>query len=410
MSTRTPARNVAESGGDRATPREARRFEAFREHLRRDGLAPVTRACYASDWATLAACAGPRGRKFDLKDFGPARFDRMRRRQLASGTAPATLNRRLSFLRRYAAFAARAEPWLERTARGFAELPFLDVARRDATAALDAAGERRLRAAADVLGPQCAAIVSLLLGTGLRAEDAARIRSGDVQIRAGRAEWVRVRGRRPKLLRLGPYASARMAALLAENPRRRGGFLFRVGGRAAMDARAVEDAVRRAADAAGVRCTAESLRRTFVVRYLAEHPDDDRGLAEALGVDGLDEVRAYRAFTVADPAGPRPLEWRHVTPEAASRDPESFAVASSCVRAVRDEIPAGAEVRVVAERGDVVMIVLAGPIRVHAGDRAWIAPSGGAVLVPRGSRCRISPDGRRAAAVLRVQSVAAGRA
>ena len=106
-----------------ATPAESARFRSFLGALEEEGLSPVTRTCYASDWWNVSESAHEAtGGLFRIDRYGARDFLAYRAREAARGVSPATLNRRLASLRRYAAHAGGRSAELDR-------VPFQPVTR-----------------------------------------------------------------------------------------------------------------------------------------------------------------------------------------------------------------------------------------------------------------------------------------
>lgn len=331
-----------ETRSPHATSAENARFGAFAAHLAADGFSPATRACYASDWWNVAERAhAATGRRFRLDAFGADGFRAQRDELSRLGSAPATLNRRLAFLRRYAAFAAESEPALARVAAEIAEIPFLPLVRRPVRA-LTHAQEERLRDAADAAGPRESALVALLLGTGLRAGEAAALRRSDVVVAPGPGSLVRVRGPRSKTAVLPPRSRDRLEALLRSAKGRAADPVFVAAGGGALGEEGVADAVERVAAAAGVTATARTLRHTFAVRYLSEHRDDVEGLARALGQKGLAAARAYRAAAGAGPPAARVVRWADAEESAPTAGVSRRVISGALAEAERTVLAAGA--------------------------------------------------------------------
>ena len=315
--------------------------------------------------------------------------------------SPATLNRRLSFLRRYASFAAAREPALRETAAGFAALPFQAVARRT-TRALAHADEQRLRAAARDLGPQCGAAIAVLLGTGLRAADIAGLSRGDVVGPHATPSALRVRGPRAKTVILGPLAQRGVADLLAAERGGSGDPLFRGSRGAPLGEEGIAALVERAARGAGVGATPRTLRHTFAVRYLSEHRDDLDGLAQALGHVGLAAVRAYRAE--AESGGPvvDVRRWADVPEAAPAPGVRRRSFPGSRFVVERDLVAPGTELVFGANGAERMSIVLAGRVQVRCGPARFEAGAGDFVPAPAGAAYRISIVGDRPALLLHV--------
>jgi integrase len=359
-----------------ATAAERRRFIAFLAALEAEGLSPATRACYGSDWWNLSeATREATGRPFRLDGYRDVDFLAYRAREAARGVSPATLNRRLAFLRRYAAYAGARGTELDR-------VPFQPVVRL-ATRALTPAEEEALRKAAVPCGPATAAVVALLLGTGLRASEAAALRRRDV-VGTAHPKAVRIRGPRRKTVLLPPRASAPLGALLSAGRVRPDEPVF-VGprGEAVTEAR-LASWIADAAGRAGVEATPRTLRHTFAVRYLQEHRDDVEGLARALGQSGLGQARSYR--DEANEAAPkaRRLRWEDVPVEGVTPAVSRQVLRGSRLEAVRYVYRPGAEFRLHAHPEEQMTFVLSGRIAFRSGRQVLEAGPGDVVHLPSG--------------------------
>jgi integrase/quercetin dioxygenase-like cupin family protein len=388
-----------------ATPAENARFAAFAAALEREGFSPITRACYASDWWTISEHAHrSTGRKFRLAGFGSDGFRLQRAEHASKGVAPATLNRRLSFLRRYSAFAARTEPALGETADAFAALPFQSVP-KGAAKALRPAEEQRLRAAADALGVQSGALVALLLGTGLRAIEVAALTRGDVIGPHASPTAVRIGGPRTKTVLLGPFAQARIAALLATEEGDETAPLFRGKSGAALGDDGIAGVVERAARDADVEATPRTLRHTFAVRYLSEHGDDVDGLAEALGQVSPATVRAYRAE--AETGGRIAVavrNWSGLDEVELQPGVRRRSVNGSRVVVERDLIAPGSKLPSRSLPTERITFVLSGRVAFRIGSARLEAGAGDFVPVPADTAHSLAACGDHPALVLHVSA------
>jgi integrase len=402
MKAKNPGSDPVAASNPNATAAENERFAAFASALERDGFSPITRACYASDWWTVSEHASrASGRKFRLGGFPPDAFALQRAELAARGSSPATLNRRLSFLRRYSAFAAERDPALREIAAGFATLPFQHVEKRT-TKALTRGEEERIRAAADAQGEQSGALVALLLGTGLRASEAAALTRADVALDGSGPTALRVRGERSKTVFLGPYARRRVAALIADAARDDDAPLFTGKSGARLGEEGVADVVERAARDAGVEATPRTLRHTFAVRYLSEHQDDLDGLATALGHSGLAAVRAYREEAAAGEPTVDARRWAdldEIAPEPGVRR-RMFTASKTTLE--RDLLAPGTKLGPRAYPSERVTLVLSGRVVFRVGSRRIEAGAGDFVPLPPGTQHALTVGDDAAALLLHV--------
>lgn len=386
-----------------ATPAESGRFAAFALRLEEEGLSPSTQACYASDWWNVSEQVHEAtGRRFRLDRFGGAGFLLHRETLAARGVSPATLNRRLAFLRRYAAAAARSEPAVVPVARSLAAVPFQTVERPPAPT-LDREQELRLVAAAEAEGPRAAAAVCLLLGTGMRVCEAAALVRGDVVGRASAPTAVRVRGARAKTLLLPPRAAEALSAHLLAEPGSEADPIFR-GRSGALGEDGLAALVARAAATAMVDVSPRTLRHTFAVRYLSEHHDDVPGLANALGLQSLGAARAYRGAAPADAPRPAVVRWQDLPEDEAAPRVRRRVSRDSRTEAARLEFAAGAVLPPRCVPCAQVLCVLSGRIEVTSDGVVATSSTGDVVRVPGGVRHRLRALGRTPASVLVVTS------
>lgn len=383
-----------------ATPAENARFAAFARRLEADGLSPATRACYASDWWTVSEQVhAATGRRFRLDRFGADDFLLHRAELAARGVSPATLNRRLAFLRRFAAFAAETDAAVAASARSLAEVPYQAVPRRPAPA-LSREQEQRLADAAESAGALDGAVVRLLLGTGLRASEAAALLRSDVAGPAALPRSVRIRGPRAKTVHLAPRAARALGAHLRGSEGGAADPVFRRRDGGPLGEEGISAIVARAARAAGVEATPRTLRHTFAVRYLSEHGDDVEGLARALGQQSLASARALRGAANAETPRPTRVRWTDL-PE----DEAAPLVRRRVSRGARAEVerlvfaPGSAlPARSVPVEG--IVYVLYGRVSVRWGGGAVEVSAGEVLHVPGGVRHEMAALGPRPAGVL----------
>lgn len=198
---------------------------------------------------------------------------RYKRELQEAGLAPSTINQRLCAIRklvREAADNALLDPIL---AQGIGRVKGVRsegvrtgnwLTKAQAQTVLDAPDTSTLKGLRDQ------AILAVLLGTGVRREEAARLTFGDVQEREGRWVLVDIVGKRNKTrtVPLPPWAKvaidgwAEAAGIHAGRVFRR----MRKGGRLdgeSMTAQAIYDVVREYASQCGFALAAHDLRRTF---------------------------------------------------------------------------------------------------------------------------------------------------
>lgn len=286
------------------TEAERIRLAAFIGDLAARGRAEKTLAAYQSDHAGLAdARALEDGAPFDAARLDAAAVAAYITRLADGGARPATINRKLVFVKRYA-------DWLG--AHGV-----IDAATVAAVRAVSpvAQGPRRPRGLSDLElrrflreverrgSARDEAIILVLLSTGLRVGELVELEVASVDI-GGRRAMVLVedtRGTLPRR-RLALAQDARRA--LARYLDERGdaaGPLFQ-GERGPLTANAIQRIVRKYCAFAKVMASPGTLRHTFARAFL-QGEGDLVELADLLGHESLDTTRLYLA---RPPATARP--------------------------------------------------------------------------------------------------------
>lgn len=382
-----------------AAPAECERFAAFREAIAAEGLSSATLACYASDWMNISEYAHrTSGRRFRADRYAPDDFQLLRADLIARGVSPSTMNRRLAFLRRYLAFAAQRQPAILATASAFAAIPFQAAPRRT-TVALTRRQDEALRAAAARLGTSEAAIVTLMLGTGLRAADVAGLLRGDVSGPPGAPESLRVRGERAKTVMLPARTASALATHLAVVPVRADAFVFASKSGGPLGEAGVAAAVARVADAAGVEATPRTLRHTFAVRYLAEHREDVDGLTRALGHVSPGAVRAYREEAASGTPLATVTRWEEIEPEIEG-GVRRRTVTGSQTEIMRTLLSPGGRIERHSHPEEQITTVLSGRVRFAAPGTSVTLVAGSVVRIPPGVSHEFTATGSGSALLL----------
>jgi integrase len=165
---------------------------------------------------------------------------------------------------------------------------------------LRAAGE-----SSDGLARRNYALVQLMLQNGLRVGEVAALRRSDVVLRE-RAGTVRVRNgkglTRNARCRLNATARRALRQLLEPEPAvQPEAAVFRSG--TVMPVRSIQNvivALTRRAGLAGSDITAHSLRHTFALAWLRQHPGQLVELSQLLGHESLDTMAVYTRASAAD--------------------------------------------------------------------------------------------------------------
>ena len=274
--------------------------EEFLESLRQEGLAPATVQAYAYDLAVFMRWwsdqAGPR----TWSELGADDLLRYRRHMTEErGARAATVNRHVEALRRFSRWAFR----LQHLASDLAsEMERVRRVRRQQPRSLrDDEVQALLRAAGNSRGLALRnrALLQLFLQAGARVGEACGLRRQDAVIRE-RTGFVRLRHAKEGKERDVPLnATARRALKQYMDSRPRAGptdLLFASTRGAAMSARSIQHLVKNLARRAGVtriQVTAQTLRHTFSLAYLREHPGCLAELGALLGHDSLDSTALY---------------------------------------------------------------------------------------------------------------------
>ncbi|MEZ4472253.1 MAG: tyrosine-type recombinase/integrase [bacterium] len=267
------------------------RFNAFAEYLLGTGRAAKTVASYRSDWTGLVRWASQElGRPFDVTDLTADLVSRWRDELGEAQQQPATINRKLVFVKRFTDWDARfsgqerveirkveAVPQPPRRPRGLddSELGrFLTIVTREGSA-------------------RDQAIVHTLLETGLKVSELVRLRRDDVVLRT-RDGYLRVRTSaegRGRTVTLGRVA--RRALRRWMGTRTDGHTSLFLGERGPLSANAVQRIVRKYCRKADVQVSPTTLRHTFAATFLQAGRGDLTDLADLLGHDCIETTRLY---------------------------------------------------------------------------------------------------------------------
>ncbi len=271
--------------------------EAWLGHLHRQGKSAHTIAAYARGLAHFIRWSEQTyGEPFDPARVIPRDVrDWLAYQQTVEKARPATVNQRLTALKRFFAWAvrvghARSDP--------AADISGLRLPQRQPKALTEKEVRRLLRAVHAEGNARDIALVEVLLGTGLRVGELLALRVGDVVIRE-RSGTLTVRRGKHGQYRQVPLTSAvrkALAAYLDTHPERENPDASLWWGQRGplKDRSAVLRVLRKYALAAGLEDFGpHTLRHTFATRYLAANPGDLRGLAALLGHASLNTVMVY---------------------------------------------------------------------------------------------------------------------
>ena len=278
-------------------------FEAFRLHLVKRDLASTTVTAYLDDlnrfWIWLCA----------VHDGQPPPLNQVRNVDLAAFRAhliheqaqtPATVNRRIQGLRLFFRWMCDHDRVADNPAthlrfmrRPSAQQPPA-LSRPEVLALVHAAANSPHR-----LAPRNVALVQLMLQAGLRVGETTALTHGDLQLKS-RSGNVHVRdgkGLKARDVPLNRTARQALQSYLATLPpwtdQR---VVFRSKRGTPLAVRSVQAVITRLADQAGIDripVSAHTLRHTFAVFYLQQHPGKLRQLAYLLGHESLDTTAIY---------------------------------------------------------------------------------------------------------------------
>jgi integrase/recombinase XerC len=274
---------------------------AFLDSLARADLAPATRRGYRYDLRHfLAWHGGIQDGEFAFERLGEYDLIAYRQHMLAAGRRPATVNRRLDALRRLCRWARGAGSLSADVARDLR--PVRTMRNRQPAGLTDAEAYALLRAAgasSHGLAGRNYALVQLMLQAGLRVGEVAALqiadialhdRSGSVRIRHGKGLKAREVPLNATVRRaLTHYLDARSTTAKSEP-------LFLSSRGTAMPVRSIQAVIAGLARRSRIKrvaVSAHTLRHTFALGYLHDHPGKLVELAGLLGHDSLDTTAVY---------------------------------------------------------------------------------------------------------------------
>ena len=278
-------------------------LEAFQHHLLQRDLAPATVHAYLHDLRRFRTWhAG-------VHDGHPPLLTAVHTVDLAAfrthliheqAQTSATVNRRIQGLRRFFRWLSDQDWIVENPAthlrfmrRGAAHQP-LALTRREVFALVQAAAHSPHR-----LAPRNVALVQLMLQGGLRIGETTALIHGDLHLKS-RSGMVHVRdgkGHKARDVPLNRTARQALQAYLATLPDATAQtVVFRSKRGTPLAVRSVQGTIARLAAHAGIEripVSAHTLRHTFALAYLQQHPGKLRQLAQLLGHESLDTTAIY---------------------------------------------------------------------------------------------------------------------
>lgn len=284
-------------------------LQTFLDRLAADDLSAATRRGYRYDllqfiaWYIGLNSAPPELARLTEHDLITWRQHMMTQ----GGLKAASINRRLEAVRRLLRWAeaygavARNVALHVKSVRVVRERGPLGLTAAEVHGLLRAAGE-----SSHGLARRNYALVQLMLQTGLRVGEVAALRRSDIVLR-DRAGTVRVRngkGLKEREVPLNATARRALRQLLEQEPTAPPeAAVFRSGRNAAMPIRSMQNAIAalvRRARLARSDITAHSLRHTFALAWLRQHPGQLIELSQLLGHVSLDTTAVYTRASAAD--------------------------------------------------------------------------------------------------------------
>ncbi len=268
------------------TSREARTFRSFLDDLRARGRSDRTCVEYASDWRNYSRWFyETNGERFQVGKITALDVKDFKRSCQANPHTPATINRRLVFLKSYCRFAADCKQLLGDTLRAIERVPLIkrqSLAPRSLTRLQIRKYLREVEKRAPVRDQ---ALIKLLLYTGIRVGEIARLELADLQV-SPRKGTLTVRSsvaKRAKERAVPIPLEARqiLADYLSERSSKTN-YVF-AGQRGSLTIDGVAWIVKKYGRFASVEISPHVLRHTFAYSYLENNQNDLVGLAKILG-------------------------------------------------------------------------------------------------------------------------------
>jgi len=274
---------------------EQERFAGFVSELRMRGRADKTIGSYRSDWIGLNEWAkDTAGESFSVMTVDPTQLTEYVAHLQAQDMRPATINRKLVFVKRYVAWAAGrglVDEALNRKIRSVKPIP---QGPRRPKGLSDIELKRFLREVERRASPRDQAIIYTLLGTGLRVSELAELDMSQV-VNNGRRTHILVHDYRPhgtrvRRLSITGLAKRKLRQYLIYRGRSTG--LVFLGERGPLTSNAIQRIVRKYCGFAKVKVSPSTLRHTFANAFLAAD-GDVVALADLLGHESLETTRLY---------------------------------------------------------------------------------------------------------------------
>ncbi len=276
------------------TEAEARHFRAFLDELERRGRAAKTIGSYRSDWIGFVDWyRATRQAPFGVEALDGPVVEAFREHLQTGGMRPATVNRKLVFLKRYAGWATKRGLLRSAAHAAAREVSAVPQGPRRPKGLSDLELRRFLTEVERRGGERDQALVYALLETGLRVSELVALQVDDLSLTLRSGVVVPTGRGVERRLPIGALGRRKLRAWLQVRGEEAGP-LF-TGERGPLTANAVQRVVRRFCHFAKVPVSPGTLRHTFASTYLAEHDGDLVALADLLGHESLETTRLYLA-------------------------------------------------------------------------------------------------------------------
>ena len=274
---------------------EQERFAGFVSELRSRGRAPKTIGSYRSDWIGLNDWyTESQGMPFSVLTVTPTELRAYVSHLKALGMRPATVNRKLVFVKRYVSWATALGLVDSDICESIRKLKPVPQGPRRPKGLSDLDLKRFLREVERRASPRDQAIVYTLLGTGLRVSELSELDMSQVINNGNRCTILvhdfRPHGTRVRRLNVTGLAKRKLRQYLIYRGRSTG--LVFLGERGPLTANAIQRIVRKYCGFAKVKVSPSTLRHTFANSFLASE-GDVVALADLLGHESLETTRLY---------------------------------------------------------------------------------------------------------------------
>lgn len=279
-----------------ATTEENDLFAAFVADLSARGRKPKTVESYRSDWSGLCEWwNSSHEMPFSVDVINEDTAAEFKRSLVNRSMTPATINRKLVFLKRYTDFARMAGRLDERRARAVRRVEAAPLAPRRPRGLSDIELRRFLKEVEARATVRDQAIIFTLLQTGLKVSELVSLRREQIGL-GTKNGLVRLdadaRGR-ARRVDIGPLARRKLRGWFDERGDHDGPIWD--GERGPLTANAVQRLIRKYCAFANVHVSPQVLRHTFAAGFLMESHGDLVSLADALGHECLETTRLYVA-------------------------------------------------------------------------------------------------------------------